>query len=587
MAGTRQLAAIFITEIDGFGALVEQDGSYAAELNEQHRKILQQQIHEFHGKILQTIGHESLCLFTSAVEAVRCAIVMQNAFGKETFVPVKIGIHLGDIIFTGEEALGDSIDVTRSIMSQSEPGGILISNKIYEEVKRQGGIESRFMKTCELDEQGQQVKVYAITNEGIKTPQDLPEAEQRDDTDRKTGSGLRYFWEEAKRRNVIRVVSIYAAAAYVVLETSSIISDSLNLPDWTMVVIIVLLVILFIILAIISWVYDITAEGIKKTAPAHELKATVTDTPLHSNVNWFVRHKILRRYLVPLFVIILLVGFYLFKDRIFQNWERVNKVAREHTERAHLYLNNQADPSLIKAELDLALEADPDYAQALYFYALVHIMEGDTVLSKQKLHEAVESDPGHAHAWNLLAIFAFKQDSFDLAMRYGFNALDADPSSTFAAYTMAVQCEDRELDRQAEELYLKAIDMDSCFAEGYNALGALYNKMDRPVDAIITLSESLRNSPAHQDNFRIYKNLAEAHFLLEEYDQARACLLESKTLNPDFAETEMCFARYYEATGDPESSILHWRRYLVLETDSLEIEKAELHLDSIRLLLSD
>ena len=45
-----------------------------------------------------------------------------------------------------------------------------------------------------------------------------------------SGSGLRYFWEEAKRRNVVRVVSIYAAAAYVILEITSIISDSLNLP---------------------------------------------------------------------------------------------------------------------------------------------------------------------------------------------------------------------------------------------------------------------------------------------------------------------------------------------------------------------
>jgi tetratricopeptide (TPR) repeat protein len=262
-------------------------------------------------------------------------------------------------------------------------------------------------------------------------------------------------------------------------------------------------------------------------------------------------------------------------------------VALEHTERADLYLNNRADPALIKAELDLALEADSEYSQALYIYALVHLLEGDTALTKQKLHAAVKSDPEHAHAWNTLAILAFRQDSFDLAMQYGFIALDVDPSNTFAAFTMAVQCERRDLDQQAENLYLQAIEKDSLFTEAISNLGALYNKMNRPIDAMRVLRKSLKLSPASQDNYRIYKNLAEAHLILEEYDQVWACLLESKTLNPEYAETEKCFARYYEATGDPEASVLHWRRYLALETDSLEIQKAELHLDSVRMLLPE
>jgi len=587
MAGTRQLAAILSTEIDGFAALIQQDESMALNLKDRHRTVLHQAAAEFHGKILQNIGHDSLSLFTSAVEAVHCAIDMQLAFREEPCVPVKIGIHLGDIIITGEEAIGDSMDVARLIKSQSVQGGILVSNKIFEELKNQRDLNSRYMKTCEREEKGMQVKVYAITNEGIKIPEGLPEAGQPDQAVQKPGSGIRHFWEEAKRRKVVRVVSIYAAAAYVVLEISSIISDSLNLPDWTMVVIIVLLVILFIVLAIISWIYDITPEGIKKTAPVDELEEIKVAPPPQNNGNWFVRNKILRRYLVPMIVIVLLVGFYLFKDRIFQDWERVNKVAKEHTEKAELYLNNRADPALIKEELDLALEADPEYSQALYKYALIHRLEGDTVQSKQMLIKAVISDPGHAHAWNLLANYAFKQDSFDMAMRYSFKALDADAGNTFAAYNMAIQTEDRGLDLQAEELYKRAIEMDSLFTAAYSALGALYNKINRPIDAILILRESLKISPASQDNYRIYKNLAEAHFLLKEYDQAWACLLESKTLNPEYAETEKCFARYYEARGDPEASILHWRRYLALESDSLEVQKAELHLDSIRVLLSE
>ncbi len=585
MAGTRQLAAIMCTDIDGYAALIQQDESTAVELKERHREILHLVVAKFHGKILQNIGHDSLSLFTSAVEAVQCAIEMQNAFREKPNVPVKIGIHLGDIIFTEEEAIGDGIIIARKIETQSLPGGILISNKIYEEVKKQPGIETRYIKACDLDEQGQQVEVYAITNEGFAVPADLSSDDQAGIGEVKSESGLRNIWEEAKRRNVIRVVVMYAGAAYVVTELVNNITDPLGLPPWMPTIVILLLIVGFPITAILSWIFDFTPEGIKRTVPATELEPVEQDIQPDSDEGWFRRNKVLRRYVVPLFVVALMVCFYFFKDEIFDNWERVNRVAREHTERANLYLNNHADPELIKQELDLALEADPDYAQALYIYGMVHLQEGDTTLSKLKLHEAVVSDPVHSRAWNVLASIAFKQDSFELAMHFGFNALDADPDYTFAAYNMAIQCEDRGLYQQAEELYKRATQMDSLFAESYSTLGALYNKMNRPIDAISTLRESLKNSPAHEDNYRIYKNLAEAHFLLEEYEKAQICLLESKTLNPDYPETEKCYARYYEATGETESAVLHWRKYLGLETDSFELQRAELHLDSLRAML--
>jgi tetratricopeptide (TPR) repeat protein len=507
---------------------------------------------------------------------------MQHAFREESPVPVKIGIHLGDILYSGEEAIGDGIMVARKIETQALPGGILISNKIHEEVKKQPGIQTRYIKACDLDEQGQQVEVYAITNEGLVAPESAQQGRKSSTGDLGSGSGLRYFWEEAKRRNVVRVVSIYAAAAFVILESTSIISDSLNMPKWTMPMIIILLVVLFILISIISWIYDITPEGIKKTESAAELEAVEKEVEPASDVNWFVRNKVFRRYLVPLFVVVLLVGFYFFKDRIFHNWERVNKVAREHTEKAILYMNNYADPEIIKKELDLALEADPDYNLALYNYAKIHGLEGDTLLSKQKLHRIVESDPGYSKAWGFLASYAFWQDSFELAMGYSIQAIETDPGNTSAAYNMAIQSEYLGLNSQAVEWYRKVLVMDSTLTLGYSALGSLYNKMNRPTEAILILRKSLRLSPASMDNYRVYKNLAEAHFLLKEYENAIEYLEQSKTLNPDFSETEKCFARYYEAQGDTESAVLHWRKYLGLETDSMEALNAQRHLDSLR-----
>jgi len=76
---------------------------------------------------------------------------------------------------------------------------------------------------------------------------------------------LSQFWQELKRRKVVRVITVYAAAAFVILELASIVVDPLNLPEWTLSLIIVLLCIGFVIAVILSWVYDISPEGVHKT----------------------------------------------------------------------------------------------------------------------------------------------------------------------------------------------------------------------------------------------------------------------------------------------------------------------------------
>jgi len=75
------------------------------------------------------------------------------------------------------------------------------------------------------------------------------------------------FWQELKRRRVIRVITVYAAAAFVVLELVDIVAPSLGLPAWTLNFVIVLLCVGFMLSIILSWVYDITPEGVKKTKP--------------------------------------------------------------------------------------------------------------------------------------------------------------------------------------------------------------------------------------------------------------------------------------------------------------------------------
>ena len=118
---------------------------------------------------------------------------------------------------------------------------------------------------------------------------------------------LSQFWQELKRRKVVRVITVYAAAAFVILELVSIIVDPLKLPEWALPFIIVLLCIGFIIAIILSWIYDVRPEGgIVKTEPAPRTKAE--DQPVSSK-SWKIASYI------SFIVIIALVLFHIFNSK--------------------------------------------------------------------------------------------------------------------------------------------------------------------------------------------------------------------------------------------------------------------------------
>jgi tetratricopeptide (TPR) repeat protein len=79
---------------------------------------------------------------------------------------------------------------------------------------------------------------------------------------------LSQFWLELKRRKVIKVVAMYSGAAFIIMEAADIMLPRLGLPDWTVTLIIVLLIVGFPIMIILSWIFDLTPDGIKKSEPA-------------------------------------------------------------------------------------------------------------------------------------------------------------------------------------------------------------------------------------------------------------------------------------------------------------------------------
>ena len=170
MNRSRQLAAIMFTDMQGYTALMQQNEEKAIEAREKHRKIFNTSTEKHHGKILQYYGDGTLSIFDSAIDAVECAIEMQLAFQQEPTVPVRIGIHQGDVILKDDEIIGDSVNVASRIESLAIAGSILVSEKVYDEIKNQEAIAADWLKMVKFKNVDKPISVYTISNDGLIIP---------------------------------------------------------------------------------------------------------------------------------------------------------------------------------------------------------------------------------------------------------------------------------------------------------------------------------------------------------------------------------------------------------------------------------
>ncbi len=168
---SHRLAAIMFTDIQGYTALMQQDEQKALQFRNRHREIFDSVTPKYRGKILQYYGDGTLSIFQSAIDAVKCGIEIQLALRSDPVIPLRIGIHSGDIIVNEEEVIGDGVNVASRVESLAVTGSVFISEKIYDEVKNQTGIQTTSMGHFEFKNVSKPLEVFAISNPGLVVPE--------------------------------------------------------------------------------------------------------------------------------------------------------------------------------------------------------------------------------------------------------------------------------------------------------------------------------------------------------------------------------------------------------------------------------
>jgi TolB-like protein/class 3 adenylate cyclase len=184
MSQTRRLAAILAADVAGYSRLMGADEEGTLErLKALRRELLDPKIAQHKGRIVKTTGDGMLVEFASVVDAVRCAVEVQQAMperntgvGAENRIELRIGINLGDVIVEGDDLYGDGVNIAARVEALADAGGVFVSNTVHDHVRDRLPFVFEDLGEQQVKNIARPVRVYRVREPGAATKSPSPPA---------------------------------------------------------------------------------------------------------------------------------------------------------------------------------------------------------------------------------------------------------------------------------------------------------------------------------------------------------------------------------------------------------------------------
>ena len=167
--GSRRLAAIMYTDLARYAALAQRNESLSLRVLNTHRQLLRPIFSKYNGREVKTLGDGFLVEFASALDAVKCAYDIQRevrdfnlSCAREARIHLRVGIHLGEVIESGEDILGDAVNVASRIERLATDGGISLTQPVYEQVRNKFELSIKSLGRKHLKHIRDPVEVYRV-----------------------------------------------------------------------------------------------------------------------------------------------------------------------------------------------------------------------------------------------------------------------------------------------------------------------------------------------------------------------------------------------------------------------------------------
>src|SRR5579883_2812824 len=171
MAGTRKLVAILAADVVGFSRLASEDEDRTlARLRALRSDLIDPTVAIHNGRVFKRTGDGALVEFRSVVDAVRCAIEVQNAMVERNAgvpsdrrIEFRVGVHLGDVVEEADgDLMGDGVNIAARLEGVAKPGGIALSEDAYRQVKGRLEFKVSDLGPTQLKNIADPVHVYSI-----------------------------------------------------------------------------------------------------------------------------------------------------------------------------------------------------------------------------------------------------------------------------------------------------------------------------------------------------------------------------------------------------------------------------------------
>jgi adenylate cyclase len=527
----RRLAAILAADVVGYSALMQraEEATYA-EFERLKRELIEPSLSRHEGRLIKTTGDGALVEFASPLAAVRCAVEIQDhlASGSSPF-RLRVGLNLGDVIVGQDgELYGDGINIAVRLEGIADPGGILISEKVYSEVegKLDVGFEDRGEQ--QLKNISRPVRAYAVCMGAHSAPTErLSAAPPLPDKpsiavlpfENMSGDPEQEYFADGMVEEIITALSRFKS--------------------------------LFVIARNSSFTFKGRAVDIKEVGRRLGVRYVLEGAVRKASGKVRITGQLIDA----------VTGAHIWADRFERDLTDVFALQDEVT----AAVVSAIQPKLLQTEIAMAAQRRPENLTAYDFYlrALpqfrLETHEGlrETI---RLAHRALELDPGFGLAaalagschmrnvlWGYAADPQFDRKEAVRLVRLAMSIDDGDPDTLAAASVIsAFMVGDRE---SGIEMVDRAVALNPNSFNAWNSRGWVYKVAGLPEEAIRSLERAMRMSPVDPQLYEVFSGMALALIELRRFDEASVAAKKAQRQNPSYPPAYYCLASAFAHLG--------------------------------------
>ncbi len=579
----RKLTAILCADVFGYSRLMGEDEEATLRTLSSHRKLIDSLIEQHHGRFVNSAGDSVLAEFASVVNAVQCAVEIQNTLKAENAnlsperrMEFRIGVNLGDVMVDGEQTYGDGVNVAARLESLADPGGICISGKVHDEIRSKLALGYQDLGAQQVKNITEPVRVFRVMLDGEAATRTTATA---------TGRSRPKHW----RGGVFSLVGLAIVIAVIVLvqhlslrppapsaSIPSVPAPALTLPDKPSIAVLPFtnmsgdreqeyfsdgitddlttalsrLPDLFVIARTSAFTYK--GKAVKVQEVSRELGVKYV---LEGSVRKADNQVRITAQLVDA-----TTGDHIWAEHYDRGLRDIFSLQDEIVRRIVTTLNlqlNLTEKGVRVAKRTDNLEAYDYLLRGMEFQE--NLTKEGNEKARQMFEKAIELDPKYsdAYAWlgNLLAsdqVSQWNPHGYDLAMKLEQQSIALDNSNALAYAIMSFVLNDKRQSDLSVAAAERAVLLEPNLALGYIALGFALTDSGKPTEALVAVHKAMRLDPEGQ----FYNSFVEGrvYLLMGRYEEAIPAFKRELARHPHFITAHALLIACYVELGRNEEA---------------------------------